>query len=66
MTVTITGTFESVGQARNAGDDLVNTGIDQEKVFVDEDNKQVKVMVSAAIAPEIKEILNRHKPTQVT
>jgi hypothetical protein len=66
MTVTITGTYESAAQARNAGDDLVNTGIDQEKVFVDEDNKQVKVMVSAAIAAEIKEILNRHKPTQVT
>jgi hypothetical protein len=65
MTVTITGTYESAAQARNAGDDLVNTGIDQEKVFVDEDNKQVKVMVPAAIAAEITEILNRHKPTQV-
>ena len=65
MTITITGVYETVDAVRNTFDDLVSTGIDREKVFADEDNKQVKVMIPDSAVNEIKEILNRHHPTEL-
>ena len=65
MTKTITGTSESADTVRNVLDDLVSTGIDREKVFADQDNKFVKVMIPDSAEHEIKEILNRHRPTEL-
>lgn len=65
MTVTVTGVYKSVDAVRNVLDDLVSTGIDREKVYADEDNKQVKVMIPNSAVNEIKEILNRHLPTEL-
>lgn len=65
MTVTLTGCYASVDAVRNTFDDLVCTGIDREKVFADEDSRQVKVMIPDSASSEIKEILSRHHPTDL-
>ncbi len=66
MTETINATYSSVEKAKNAIDDLVSTGIDREKVFLDEDTVQVKVITPNAVEREIVEILERHQPSQVS
>ena len=66
MTETISATYSSVDKAKNAVDDLVSTGIDREKVFLDEETVQVKVITANVVEPEITEILKRHDPTKVT
>ena len=65
MTEVITATFDTYGKAQNTTDDLLATGIDSEKVFLDDKTLQVKVMVPNSIEDEITEILQRHQPTQV-
>jgi hypothetical protein len=66
MTETINAAFSSVDTAKNAVDDLVSTGIDREKIFLDEESLQVKVMAPNAVEREILEILQRHQPKQVS
>lgn len=65
MTKTITGSYDASLKIRNAKDDLIASGIDQEKIFPDEDHGQLKVMVPSDIEREIVEILNRHQPSSV-
>ena len=62
MSKTITKTFKSVDTLRNVNDDLVSTGIEQNQIFIDEANMQVKVMIPASTEAEILEILGRHQP----
>jgi hypothetical protein len=66
MTETINATYSSVEKAKNAVDDLVSTGIDREKVFLDEEAVQVKVITANVVEREIVEILQRHQPSQVS
>ena len=66
MTETITADYDSFGKAQNAADDLIATGIDSEKVFLDDKELLVKVMVPNTIKGEVMEILQRHQPSQVT
>jgi hypothetical protein len=66
MSKTVTGVFDSIDKARNAKDDLVSTGIPREKVYLDNETNQVKVITPAETEAEILEVLNRHEPTQVT
>lgn len=65
MTKTITGSYDASLKIRNAKDDLIASGIDQEKIFPDEEHGQLKVMVPSDIEREIVEILNRHQPSSV-
>ena len=65
MVKTLTAVYDSAGKARNAEDDLVSTGIDREKVFLDTETNQVKVMVPDTAEREVTEILKRHDPTEV-
>ena len=62
MSKTITKTFKSHDTLSNVREDLIATGIEQEQIFVDKDNKQVKVIIPAEAEPEILEIMNRHQP----
>ncbi|MGV6859863.1 MAG: hypothetical protein ACWA5X_12945 [bacterium] len=62
MSETITKTYASVEALHNVKEDLVATGIEQEHIFVDEQNKQVKVITPKVTEAEILEILGRHKP----
>ncbi len=65
MTKILSGEFDSLDQARNALDDLINSGLDREKVFLDRDNTLVKVMIPNDIEREVREILDRHEPAAV-
>lgn len=66
MTKTITGIYDVADQVRNAREDLIATGIEQEKLFADYENKALKVMVPAEVEAEILEIIERHNPSRVT
>lgn len=65
MTETVTSIYDSAEKVKNAMEDLVGTGIPQEKIHVDEQMNQIKVMIPATTKPEIMEILKRHNPTRV-
>ena len=65
MTKTVTGDFATKDAMKNAMDDLVSTGIPREKVFMDTDKMQLKVIIPAATESEVNEILKRHQPTRV-
>ena len=67
MTETITAFYDTFGKAHAAADDLISTGIDNEKVYLDDRVSELKVMVMVpdAIKGEIMEILQRHKPLQL-
>jgi len=62
MTQTITAVYPNLDAGRNALDDLVADGFDCEKVFLDEENLQVKVMAPDAVKANAEEILRRHDP----
>ena len=66
MTKTLTGKYDSLDKARNALDDLINIGLEREKVFLDRDNTLVKVITPNDIEREVREILDRHQPADVT
>jgi len=65
MTKILSGEYDSIDKARNALDDLINTGLDREKVFLDRDNTLVKVMIPNEIEAEVRDILDRHQPSAV-
>ncbi len=61
MTITVTGSYDSAFQIRNTREDLIATGIPQEQIYVDEESRQLKVMIADATEPEVEEILRRHE-----
>jgi hypothetical protein len=65
MTKIVTAVYASKETLTNVHDDLVSTGIPQEKIRTDKDKRQVQVMSPDADASEIIEILNRHQPTHL-
>ncbi len=65
MTMTVTGHYESIDQAHGAKDDLVATGIPQEKIYVGKDSSEIKVICPDTTVPEIREILDRHGPVKI-
>ena len=66
MTTTVTGEFQDVDAARNAMDDLISAGFDREKVYLEEEGPRLKVLIPATAEGEVREILNRHGPREVT
>jgi len=65
MVKTLTATYENGDAARNARDDLIDTGYPDEKVFLDDAASAVKVITPAETAREAREILDRHQPERV-
>jgi hypothetical protein len=66
MPKTITGKFDSADAAHNAHEDLIDTGFPSEKVFLDRAAGEVKVIASEANEREVREILGRHRPQDIT
>lgn len=66
MTITITATYDNATALANVVDELVNDGIEREKIYRDEDKTQVKVIVHKSIEPAVLEILERHGPLAIT
>jgi hypothetical protein len=62
MTKTLFAAYKEVDAVKNSLDDLINHGIDREKIFADEDSMEVRVMIHEAMEAEVNEILNRHHP----
>ena len=65
MTKIVTAVYASKETLTNVHDDLISTGIPQEKIRIDKEKRQVQVMSPESDASEITEILNRHQPTQL-
>ena len=60
--MTITKTFTSKEALTNVKQDLVGEGIPQEKIYIDKQKLQVKVIIPETGESEILEILGRHNP----
>lgn len=65
MTKTVTGDFRTEDAMRNAMDDLLSVGIPREKLFMDIDHMQLKVLTPDVTAREVNEILMRHQPVKL-
>jgi hypothetical protein len=65
MTITITATYEDTAALSNVLDDLINHGLEREKIYRDDDKMQIKVIIPRDIEPEIRTILKRHHPVVV-
>ncbi|MET4027406.1 hypothetical protein ABIE59_002941 [Marinobacter sp. MBR-99] len=61
MNKTMNGGYDSHDQAKNTWDDLIATGIPRDNVYIDEENKLVKVIVPEEAEREVKEIFDRHR-----
>jgi hypothetical protein len=66
MFTTITATYSSKATVTNVVNELVNDGIPSEKIYSDDPTLQVKVMVPESGVTGMKEILNRHEPTNIS
>ena len=65
MTKIVTAIYASEETLVNVRDDLVSTGIPQEKIRINKDKRQVQVMSPDVTEKEIIEIMQRHDPTQL-
>lgn len=65
MTKIVTAIYASEETLVNVRDDLVSTGIPQDKIRINKEKRQVQVMSPDVTESEIIEIMNRHKPTQI-
>ncbi len=66
MTKVLTARYETVGAAHNAHEDLIDTGYPAEKVHLDREAAEVKVITSTDGEREAREILGRHQPAGIT
>jgi len=62
MNETITKTYQSEEALKNVWEDLVATGMEQEQIFLDKKNNQVRVITPKETEAEVLEILVRHQP----
>ena len=65
MFVTVTGKYNSIDKVKNVQNELQAIGIPSEKIFVDMEAMQVKVMIPETTKPEIMELLGRHEPSEL-
>jgi hypothetical protein len=65
MTQAVVATYTNVRAMANVEEDLLATGIPNEKIKIDKEHRKIRVMVPNATKREIIEILNRHDPAEV-
>lgn len=63
MNKTLNGHYEDIDQAKNTEEDLLATGLPRESVYVDKENKVIRVMIPSEEEREIREIFDRHRVT---
>lgn len=66
MTKTLTARFGGADAARNAHEDLIDTGFPAESLYLDHDKAEVKVITGTDAEREVREVLARHAPAEVT
>jgi hypothetical protein len=65
MYKTITATYTDKVAIENVADELVSKDIPRENFFIEEGASQIKVMMPETAEAEIRDILNRHGPTEI-
>lgn len=65
MTEALVATYKNVAAIANVEEDLLATGIPNEKIKIDKEHRKIRVTVPDATRSEIMEILNRHGPAEV-
>jgi hypothetical protein len=65
MAEALVATYKDVRTITNVEDDLLSTGIPNEKIKIDKEHRKIRVMVPDATRAEVLEILNRHEPAEV-
>ena len=65
MTQAVVATYKNVRAITNVEDDLLATGIPNEKIKIDKEHRKIRVMVPEVTRSEILEILNRHDPAEI-
>lgn len=66
MTQTVTAAYGNIDKAINAFDELISEGYPREKLFLDRQTGEVKVIVPDESQPEAEAILNRHGPDDLS
>ena len=61
----VVATYKNVRVIANVEDDLLATGIPNEKIKIDKEHIKIRVMVPDQTKAEIMEILNRHLPAEI-
>lgn len=64
--VTMTGNFRDLDQATAARRDMAANGIAEDRIFIDEDQKTIRVIIPEDQTPQIREAFGKHgiAPTQ--
>lgn len=69
MNKILTATFDSVDNLKAAENDLLTAtiaGFPREKIHVDKERNEIKVIIPETTKPEVLRILNDHHPRAVT
>ena len=61
----VVATYKNVRVMTNVEEDLLATGIPNEKIKIDKEHRKIRVLVPEITKSEILEILNRHDPAEV-
>ena len=62
MLKTVYAAYDESDAVKNVLDELINHGIEREKIYADEKTREVRVMIPDDIESEVNEILHRHHP----
>ncbi len=65
MTEAVVATFKDVKSIMNVEEDLLATGIPNEKIKIDKEHRKIRVFTPDATKAEVLEILKRHMPDEV-
>lgn len=65
MTQALVATYKNVRAITNVEEDLLATGIPNEKIKIDMEHRKIRVFVPDDTRSEVMEILNRHMPAEV-
>ena len=65
MTEAVVATYKDVKSIMNVEEDLLATGIPNEKIKVDKEHRKIRVFTPVETKSEVLEILNRHMPSEV-
>ena len=65
MTEAVVATFKDVKSMINVEEDLLATGIPNEKIKIDKEHRKIRVFTPVETKSEVLEILNRHMPAEV-
>jgi hypothetical protein len=65
MTEAVVATYKDVKSIMNVEEDLLATGIPNEKIKVDKEHRKIRVFTPDATKAEVLEILNRHMPAEI-